>query len=311
MARPIHPHPRLSKGFLGLVAGLIVLAAAGCNDSSTRPGPGRIPKAFFIPTDITLDEAPDQVIAGDTLWVTQSPLLPLPRTLEFRADQTPLLIRGTKNYPLVSVNLDSTAIFRFVNPRAGTRIEHLLVQGGTNSVEITGQGTLTIDDCIFRRGAIQVRGTGSGNGLRIELEQCLMTDAARFSVNLTGKATLASFQNTLVGAGDCGMLLESGARGDIRQTLIHDSANYGIACETNAALTDSSGCNDVYLSGLAPYLNCTGPESDLHLDPTFCNEPGGDYTILDSSPCAAANSGDCGRIGGREPNCTTAQGKAR
>jgi hypothetical protein len=180
-------------------------------------------------------------------------------------------------------------------------------------VEVTGQGTLAIDDCLFRRGAIQVRGTGSGKGLRIELGQCLMTDAARFSVNLAGKATLASLQNTVAGAGDCGVLLESGARGDIRQTLIYDSANYGIACETSAALTDSSGCNDVFLSGLAPYLNCAAPEGDFHLDPAFCDEPGGDYTLFDTSPCAAANSGNCGRIGGRGPNCSPAPapGKTR
>jgi hypothetical protein len=302
MIRSPRSRPRPSLGWMGALIGLMVLGGAGCKNS-TSPGPHRAPRAFFVPTDITLAEAPDVVIAGDTLWITQSPFLPLTQTLEFRSDQTPLLIRGTKSYPAVSVSLDSTAIFRFVNPRAGTRVEHLLFSGGTNSVEATGQGTLTINDCLFRYGAIQVLGNGSGRGLRVELSQCLMTDAARFSVNLVGNATLAAKQNTIIGAGDCGVLLESSARGDIRGTLVYDSANYGIACETSATLADSAGCNDIFQSGKAHYLNCTEPDSDFHADPLFCDPAGGDYTLFETSPCAEDNSGGCGTVGARGPAC--------
>jgi len=299
--------PNRRYGAPGRLAGILVacllVAGAGCKDT-TRPGPTRLPRAFFVPTDISLEQAPDSVIAGDTLWVTQSPFLPLGRTLEFRSDQTPLLIRGTKSYPGIAVLPDSMPVFKFASPRAGTRVEHLLLAGGTNSLEVSGQGTLVVDDCLFRNGSIQVQGTGFGKGLRVEISGCLMTDAGRYAVNLTGKATLASTQNTMVGAGDCGVLLENGARGDIRRTLVYGSVNYGLACESGGALADSSGCNDVYQSGTASYLNCTAPESDSSRDPQFCNGAGGDYSLFDTSPCAAANSGSCGRIGARDPGCS-------
>jgi hypothetical protein len=58
-----------------------------------------------------------------------------------------------------------------------------------------------------------------------------------------------------------------------------------------------SACNDFWnnpggnTDGFPP-----GP-TDLFLDPQFCDEAGGDYTLSTSSPCLPPNSGDCGQIG--------------
>ena len=81
------------------------------------------------------------------------------------------------------------------------------------------------------------------------------------------------------------------------------SANFGIACVQGALLLDGSGCNDVFESVSGPYLGCTASETDFDLDPEFCNAYRGVYTLFDTSPCAAANSGGCGRIGARDVGC--------
>jgi hypothetical protein len=72
--------------------------------------------------------------------------------------------------------------------------------------------------------------------------------------------------------------------------------NYGIACTSGGSLAATSGCNDIYMSGMDLYLNCGPGVEDFDEDPQFCGPPT-DLTIQTTSPCAPANSGDCGLIG--------------
>ena len=45
------------------------------------------------------------------------------------------------------------------------------------------------------------------------------------------------------------------------------------------------------------YQGCAEPEGGFDLDPQFCNEESGVFTLFALSPCSPANSGGCGLIG--------------
>jgi hypothetical protein len=277
---------------------LVALPLAGCNDEGGGDN-RREPRTILIPSEMTLAEAGEQAVAGDTLLIADL-FITLDATVEFREAQTPLLIRGTKNYPLITI-LTGDPPLRFVNPRAGTKVSALLLSAPAIGIEAVGPGDLAVENCRFTSGDIQVRGRNSG--LVLVVADCLMRDAGLFSIDVEGGSTLIARGNTVDAAGDCSIRLQSGATGTVRNNILHRSTNYGVACLGNAALTDSSGCNDVHLSGNAPYLGCEAPESDFDLDPLFCDLVHGVFTLVSISPCTAANSGGCGRIGAFPAAC--------
>ena len=109
--------------FLLALAGPALLLA-GCGDDDGPGSSRRDPRTILIPSEMSLEEAGDQAVAGDTLHIADL-VITLTETVEFRRSQTPLLIRGTKNYPLITI-LDDAPPLRFVNPEPGTRVESLL-----------------------------------------------------------------------------------------------------------------------------------------------------------------------------------------
>ncbi|MGD8397052.1 MAG: hypothetical protein PVF43_16405, partial [Candidatus Eiseniibacteriota bacterium] len=66
-------------------------------------------------------------------------------------------------------------------------------------------------------------------------------------------------------------------------------------------------CCDVHGNEGGDWVGCIagqqGLNGNLALDPLFCDAPGGDFTLDESSPCAPAQAGDCGLIGAWEVGC--------
>ena len=287
----VHMGPRIFKAFLGVVViGGFVLA--GCGDDEPTEPP-RDPEVFFIPLEISLEQAANIAIPGDTLIITGSLLLL--ETVTFSSNQTPLVILGGKMPPPTLSILADQPILHFVAPNDGTKVAELGFSGGGNGVLAENAGRIEVADCAFSGGTIQVLGAGSG--LVVDVSGCLMRDAGLFSIEAKSSATVVASNNTIDGAMDCGILLVDNAQGQVNNCIISNSSRYGIACQQGAILTPASGCNDIYMSGTAPYENCTPGVDDFSLDPLFCTGAN-DFTIQDISPCAPANSPQgCGLIG--------------
>src|SRR5258706_16357315 len=108
------------------MAGGLLLAMNGCqNDTPTTPN--HKPVVYRIPIEVTLDYAAAHALPGDTLSFEFSPL-PLTQTVILSGSQTPLVLTGTKNYPVLVAPAGLPAL-RLTSPQAGTRIEHLAFSG--------------------------------------------------------------------------------------------------------------------------------------------------------------------------------------
>ncbi len=64
------------------------------------------------------------------------------------------------------------------------------------------------------------------------------------------------------------------------------------------------GCN-LFWANDANFAGYTQAVSDLLEDPQFCDVPNDDYSLRSASPCAEANSPDCGQIGALGVGCGT------
>jgi hypothetical protein len=129
-----------------------------------------------------------------------------------------------------------------------------------------------------------------------------MENASAFSIETAQGAATTATSNTIVHAGDCGIYLGGGSS-VVSNCIIWQSAAYAIACQ-GGSLAEASGCNDLFGSGAAEYLGCTPPETDISLDPLFCDAPSGEYTLRVDSPCSPVNSvPGCGLVGAFDATC--------
>ncbi len=298
------------------ISALVVLAAAAvsalfvasCNDS-TKPATHK-GTTILVPVDMTLEEAVAAAAPGDTLLLQGGfTTFDVSRTLEIASDQTPIVIRGGKDLPLITSS-GTVALLRFRSPKAGTKVEAVSFTGAGSPalLEATGPGELTVSDCRFVAGAaIQLHGTG--DGLHLVAAGNLMRDAGTFSIMMTGDSDLESAGNTIDNAGDCGLLLQNGVSAYLHNNIVNRSHNFGVACQLGAILADSSGCNDFFASANGDYMGTDPPAGDFHADPLFCGT--GVFTIKDISPCAADNSGGCGPVGAFPVGCTASGAPAR
>jgi hypothetical protein len=281
---------------LALMIGF-ALASVGCNDKESS-GSSHDPVAYHIGIlDYTFEEAADLAMPGDTLIFDSSPPQ-LTSTIVFAENQTPLVFTATKQYPRI-VAPDGLPALRFVSPKNGTRIEHLAFAGGNTTINVSGSGALSLDDCKFSSGQIQLFGSGDNLTLNVTRSEFLRPSA--FGIEVQSSTVLHADKVTVVAAGDCGILLTGSATGRVANAILYNAANYGIACTAQGKLSNDSGCNDVF--GSIAVLDCTEPTTDLHLDPMFCDAAHDVYTILSISPCAPANSGGCGQVGAYLPAC--------
>jgi hypothetical protein len=81
------------------------------------------------------------------------------------------------------------------------------------------------------------------------------------------------------------------------------------ALSSGAAALESGGspytgdCNVFWSNAAGDYTDYTPGPRDRVADPEFCDMPGGDYTVRNTSPCAPANSLGCGQIGALGVGC--------
>jgi len=275
----------------------IAITSAGCNDDNPS-GSGHDPVVYRIPIDISFEDAAAQALPGDTLAFQLSPL-PLTQTVVISENQTPLVFTGTKERPRI-VAPNGLPALRFVSPKNGTRVEHLAFSGGNTTISVSGSGALSVDDCKFLSGQIQI--FGSGDNLTLNVSKSEFLRPSSFGIEVQSSTLLHADNVTVVNAGDCAILITGSATGRVTNSILYSSFNYGLACTAQGTLTTDSGCNDIFDSP-AFVLNCAEPANDLHLDPLFCDLAHDVYTIMSISPCAAANSGTCGKIGAYPPAC--------
>jgi len=285
-----------------LGAALVLALSAGCSDDTTAP-PGRAPHSVSIPVDMSLEEAVADAVPGDTLVFVLGVLVTEPVVIA--SEKTPLYLVSSKGGGGVSA-AGSGALLHFVAPKNGTRITELAFGGGDPAILVDGGAGLLVEGCNFAGGTVQVQATGGG--LTVAVDGCFLENAGAFSIQTLAGARTNATSNTIVHAGDCGIYI-GGGPALVQNCIVWNSANYAIACQ-GGSLADGSGCNDTFASGTDEYLNCTpNPETDVSLDPLFCDAPNGDYSLRAESPCAPGNSvPGCGLIGAflATTNCSAA-----
>jgi hypothetical protein len=286
--------------FSFLILGSVIL---GCDDGPTTPP--RDPMNIFVGLENTFLEALDLAAAGDTIVIQVS--VTLESGVEIPKDKTPLVIRGDRKDILFRGPGNGT-LLSFRDPKNGTRISNLQFSLGGRFIRASGKGSIRIEGCRFTGGDTQVR---IEDEVTATLSLCEMTDPTLFNVDAEGEARIIALQNTMYGAGDCGVRLLDFTRMHAEQNNINDYANYGIACVTGTLLAESR-CNNVYDSDTTtnnpeqssePYLGCEPAEGDISKNPKFCDPESRIFLLFDTSPCAEANSGDCGQIGANPVGC--------
>lgn len=118
-------------------------------------------------------------------------------------------------------------------------------------------------------------------------------------------AELVLRNNTLVGNGTHGVVLQSRSRADIVDNIIVRNGVSGIW--TSDAEVSLFGHNDVWDNGVA-YQGVTAPATDLSVDPLFVDPAAGDYHLSPESPLFRAGStgGPIGALGTADDEGSTA-----
>ena len=250
-----------------------------------------------IPFQYSLTEALDIAVPGDTLLFTDTLSSTLVNAvIVIPGSKTPLFFRGDKNKARFQAG-GTTGILRFEQPRPGTRLSQLAFLGGGVQVEVLG-GSVQVDSCDFQGGSTHLLADGgsvtaASNLFRNGTDDALVAEAG-------GSLTLS--QSTVVDSRGDGVRATGGSV-RLNQVLIAGVRGAGVRC-TGGILDEASGCNDVWDSQEGNWVDCTPAESDVSLDPLFCDPDNGDFTLFSFSPCAPANSvEDCGLIGGRPVAC--------
>ncbi len=116
--------------------------------------------------------------------------------------------------------------------------------------------------------------------------------------------------NTSVGNGDAGIVVSRAeASGPYTQAIQHNLcvANHGNGLIVAATSGLSCAYNDAWHNLAADYLNVSSPaDSNLGIDPRFCDLSAGQLTLAFGSPCGAG--GPYGAIGARPEACASAAG---
>ena len=202
-------------GFWAGMAGSLLLAVNGCkNDTPTSPP--HTPVVYRIPIEITFEQAAAQALPGDTLSFESSPL-PAADTVTLNSNQTPLVLTGTRYYPVIAAPVGVPAL-RLLSPKAGTRIVHLAFSGGNTTLNVSGSGSLAVDDCRFTGGQIQIE--ASGTQLTVNLSNSLFQKPSVYGIEIQSQTVLHASTITIIGAGDCGILLSQVARARVQTSII-------------------------------------------------------------------------------------------
>lgn len=268
-----------------------------CGDDDGPTGGGRDARIILIPLDMTLEEAADSAVAGDTLVFSGPFQLPIEETVVFAGNQTPIVLRGSKDFPTVSGAVDP--VMRFENPQAGTRIEELGFAGGGTLLEVRG-GRIELATVSFAGGALQLAAL---DGARVTLREAIFRDATGDAVALAAGGVLDALGVTVARAGGDGFDLAASSQALITNSILWQTTGYGFRCADSTVLAPDSGCNDFFANTAGARLNCAPGEHDFSLDPLFCADERNDFTLQSNSPCGPSFNTECGLIGAFPVGC--------
>jgi hypothetical protein len=186
-------------------------------------------------------------------------------------------------------------------------------QGG--GVYCTSGTPATIHESLF---VANSAGT-TGGGVHIEDASYTLTDCI-FASNVADRGGGLSGDDPSPSIHRCTFVRNSAAVGggiyftvaislSLENTIISFSSNgEGFAC-TNLPAFLTVSCCDIYGNVGGDWIGCIvdlqGFNGNISDDPLFCDVTNQDYTLRSDSPCAPANSGDCGLIGALPVACGT------
>ena len=168
---------------------------------------------------------------------------------------------------------------------------------------------VTVRRCIFQDNHA-MRGGGAVYSNAAAIEDCLFVSnsaphGAAVALNGNGQITRSTFYKN-----DC--------LGEVGGAILVGGDVYGyvpdhcIIAETNGAAIECPGvgtakCCAVWGTQIEPDPWCAfaAEDGNFYADPLFCDPDGGDFGLLENSPCLPGNHGghECGRIGAGTEHC--------
>jgi hypothetical protein len=138
---------------------------------------------------------------------------------------------------------------------------------------------------------------------------CVVAGNAEAGIRVTAplevnsQARIFVLDSTLVGNAD-GLRIDSEVPVVLERTLIAFNSGAAVHCVTppNLTLTCSNLFGNAGGDWVGDIAGQTGLSGNLNLEPLLCDRSGGDYHLLDISPCAAEQSA-CGTIGALDAGC--------
>jgi hypothetical protein len=162
----------------------------------------------------------------------------------------------------------------------------------TNSGAADVSGAVTIEHCVFFESR-EFGGWGGGVGGAV---------AAFGRSSITNCTFVRMLDGAAIDIRDAGAVVE------IRGCLVAFGASTDppVACTaTPSSLTVT--CTNMFGNAAGDWVGCIagmeGLDGNLSADPLFCSMAGEDYRLHAESPCAPANSGECGLIGALDVGC--------
>ena len=293
------------------LAGALVIATAiiGCGDDDEPNGPIDSAIVRFPEDADTMAAALEAAGPSDTILVSPGEHM-IDTTIVFTAGHTGVTLMG-RSESETGASGAARPTLRFTQPNGigvvvsssalGITVRGLRMVGDMrDGVRFSGPGGRLVDCAIDSVNFSAVRCANLETNAIIEGN--IIRDPARYGVEISS-ARPTVIGNTIIGSKDCG-IIHGGSEATCERNIIVDSVVWGVFCSFGASPT--LACNAFFDNG-SPSSGgdrsdlCVPGDGDFHADPLFCNRQ---TLALDaSSPCAAANAGECGQIGAVGVGC--------
>ncbi|MFN8179070.1 MAG: right-handed parallel beta-helix repeat-containing protein [bacterium] len=199
----------------------------------------------------------------------------------------------------------------------GCTFEDLLSDGTT---AILGSGTGIVRDSVFRRvkGGYYTSTIGWGAG-SISLDHCVFVKNEVWGTwdggvvqlyNATATISHCTFAKNTTRIGPTAISLSGHSRLSMDHTIIafgtQADTHGAVRCWDAPAALDVT-CTDIFGNYGGDWTECVagmnGTSGNLSADPLFCTSASRECSLESNSPCAPANSGECGLIGAVDVGC--------